>query len=122
MTTFSPIFIFWYIFPIIVLLAARLLESFFSLNKRFHIKAPDLAVPFLLYGVHKMSVIALQQSIFPFFLLSLCLLGIALAIFHAYFYDEIRYGHFFKMYWRSVFLLSLILHVVLFVLSLIGLA
>lgn len=121
MSNFSPILLLWYIFPIIALFASRLLVSVFSLNTRFHIKAPDLAVPFLLYAVHELSAATFEQSIFPYFLLSIFSLGIALAFFQAYFYDEIKYGRFFKMYWRSVFLLTLLLHVVLVLLNILTL-
>ncbi|MGX7195602.1 DUF3397 domain-containing protein [Enterococcus olivae] len=120
MTTFSPVFLFWYIFPVIVLFAARLLVSVFSLDKRFRIKAPDLSVPFLLYGIHQLSVATFPSSIFPYFLLSLFLLGMGLAFFHAYFYDEIKYDRFFKMYWRSVFLLSIVLYLVLIILNILS--
>lgn len=122
MITFSPIFLFWYFFPAIVLLATNLIVSVFSLNKRFKIKAPDLAVPFLLYGIHKVSAVTFPSSIFPYFLLSLFLLGIGLVFFHAYFYDEINYRNFFKMYWRSVFLLTIVLHIVLVILNILSIA
>lgn len=117
MATFSPIFLFWYFFPAIVLFAARLCISVFSLYKRFRLKASDLTVPFLLFGIRQLSIISFQFSIFPYFLMTLLLLGIALAIFQAYFFEEIVYRRFFKMYWRSVFLLSFILYIVLIIFS-----
>jgi hypothetical protein len=117
MSTFSPMILFWYIFPVVVFFAARFLVSVFSLNTRFRIKAPDLAVPLLLYGVHKLSQATLVGSIIPYFFLSLFSLGIGLAFFQAYFYDEIKYGRYLKMYWRSVFLLTVLLYAVLIVVS-----
>ncbi|MDN6664212.1 MAG: DUF3397 domain-containing protein, partial [Tetragenococcus koreensis] len=112
MSTFSPIYLFWYFFPAIVLFAAKLVVSVFSLNKRFRIKASDLTVPFLLFGIHQLSNVSFQFSIFPYFLITLLLLGIALAILQAYFFEEIIYRRFFKMYWRSVFLLAFVLYIV----------
>lgn len=121
MTTFSPILLLWYIFPLLVLLVAQVIVKLLSLTKRFQMKAPDLAVPFLLYGIHKLSAATFGTTIFPYFLISLLSLGIGLAFFHAYFYAEIKYGRFFKMYWRSVYLLSLLLHVILVILNIISL-
>jgi len=117
MSTFSPIYLFWYIFPVIVLFASKLCISVFSLNKRFRLKATDIAVPFLLFGIHQLSTLSFQFSIFPYFLITLLLLGIALAIFQAYFFEEIVYRRFFKMYWRSVFLFALVLYIILIIFS-----
>ncbi|GMA07056.1 lipoprotein [Tetragenococcus halophilus subsp. flandriensis] len=117
MSTFSLLYLFWYIFPVIVLFAAKLCISVFSLNKRFRLKATDLAVPFLLFGIHQLSRLSFQFSIFPYFLITLLLLGIALAIFQAYFFEEIVYRRFFKMYWRSVFLFALVLYIILIIFS-----
>ena len=47
MGTFTPLVLFWYIFPAIVLFGCNFLVKIFSLDRRFKIKAPDLAVPFL---------------------------------------------------------------------------
>ncbi len=120
MSTFSPMLIFWYLFPMIVWAALQLLSSVFSLNKRFSIKAVDLTVPFLLFGIQKLSKMALGSSVLPYFLITLCLLGIGLAFFQAYFYDELEYRRFFKMYWRFAFLLCVILHIVLILLSILS--
>lgn len=120
MITFSPILLLWYIFPLIVLLVAQIIVKLLSLTKRFQLKAPDLAVPFLIYGIHELSVTTFTTSIFPYYLLSILSLGIGLALFHAYFYAEIKYGRFFKMYWRSVYLLSLLLHTILIIVNIIS--
>ncbi|MDN6640251.1 MAG: DUF3397 domain-containing protein [Tetragenococcus sp.] len=117
MSTFSLIYLFWYFFPVIVLFAGKLCISVFSLKKRFRLKAADLSVPFLLFGIHQLSKLSFQFSIFPYFLITLLLLGIALAVLQAYFFEEIVYPRFFKMYWRSVFLLTLLLYIVLIIFS-----
>ena len=46
MGTFTPLILFWYIYPVIVLFGCQFLVKLFSLNRRFKIKAPDLAIPF----------------------------------------------------------------------------
>ncbi len=52
MGTFTPLILFWYIYPVIVLFGCQFLVKLFSLNRRFKIKAPDLAIPFLWGGMH----------------------------------------------------------------------
>ncbi|MGI6155019.1 MAG: DUF3397 domain-containing protein [Enterococcus sp.] len=119
MQSMFPSLIFWYVFPLVVIFLMRLLVSLFSLDRRFSIKTPDLAVPFLLFGIHRLSILIFKESLFPYLVITLSLLGIGIAFFQAYFYEEIEFPRFFKMYWRSVFLFALVVHVSLIVLSLI---
>ncbi|MFC4720576.1 DUF3397 domain-containing protein [Enterococcus lemanii] len=119
MQSMFPSLIFWYVFPLVVIFLMRLLVSLSSLDRRFSIKTPDLAVPFLLFGIHRLSFLIFKESLFPYLVITLSLLGIGIAFFQAYFYEEIEFPRFFKMYWRSVFLFALVVHVSLIVLSLI---
>lgn len=119
MGKFTPILVFWYIFPVFVLFAANYLVTTFALTKRLKIKAPDLAVPFLFLGLHQLSRNTFTHSVLPYFLISILLLGIGVAIFHAYYYGEILYGRYVKMFWRLVFLLSMVLYLVLIVLNIV---
>ncbi|WP_288551586.1 MULTISPECIES: DUF3397 domain-containing protein [Enterococcus] len=119
MSGFGPAVLFWYIFPLVVFFACRFLVSALSLKERFGLKAPDLAVPFLVIGIHQLSKITFEQSITPYYLISILLLGILLAVFQAYYYEEIQYGRYIKMYWRSIFLFTLIFHVVLIILNIV---
>lgn len=119
MTAITFKLIFWYLFPIISFFAAKVVTSALSLRRRYAIKALDLTVPFIFYSIHRVSVLAFQESLFPYFLITICLLGISLAFFQAYFYEEIAYRRYFKMYWRSMFLFSFFTHFVVVVLSLV---
>ncbi|MTD37626.1 DUF3397 family protein [Erwinia sp. CPCC 100877] len=117
MMSFSIIMLFWYVFPVIVLFACNYIISTFSLTERFKIKAPDMSIPFLFIGLNELSKDSYGQSIVPYMIISVLLLGICVAIFQAYYYGEILYGRYFKMFWRMVFLLSLILYVILILLN-----
>ena len=112
MSGFGPAVLFWYIFPLVVFFACRFLVSALSLKERFGLKAPDLAVPFLVIGIHQLSKNTFEQSITPYYL-------ILLAVFQAYYYEEIQYCRYIKMYWRSIFLFTLIFHVVLIILNIV---
>lgn len=120
MGKFSPLLLVWYIFPVVVLVAANYAVTTFSLHKKRGIKAPDLAVPFLFIGLHFLSVNSFGTSIVPYFLITTILVGISVAIFQAYFYGEIAYSHYLKMFWRIVFLLTMVLYVIMIVINLSG--
>lgn len=117
MQSFSLTYVFWYLYPVLVFCLIKIVMALFPLKEKFHLKGPDLAVPFLIIGVHQLSKISFQYSIFPYFLITLLLLGIVLAVYQAYFFEEILYRRFFKMYWRLVFLLMIILYTCLILLS-----
>ncbi|WP_122645338.1 DUF3397 domain-containing protein [Enterococcus mediterraneensis] len=117
MASFSPVLIFWYLFPIIVLFAATFLVTTFSLQKRLKIKAPDISIPFLFYGLHQLSINTFNMSILPYFLIPIFFLGILVAVFQAYYYGEILYSRYLKMFWRLVFLISILLYVILIVMN-----
>lgn len=120
MGTFTPLVLFWYIFPAIVLFGCNFLVKIFSLDRRFKIKAPDLAVPFLWGGMHALSRNFATVSFLPFFMISLLLMAICIAVFQAYYYDEIIYSRYLKMTWRLAFLLTSGFYVVLIVLNLLS--
>ncbi|MBO0473107.1 lipoprotein [Enterococcus sp. DIV0840] len=119
MVSFSVIMLFWYVFPVIVLFACNFIISTFSLTERFKVKAPDISIPFLFIGLNELSKDSYGQSIVPYMVISVLLLGICVAVFQAYYYGEILYGRYFKMFWRLVFLLSLVLYAVLILLNIV---
>ncbi|MEI5991272.1 DUF3397 domain-containing protein [Enterococcus crotali] len=119
MVSFSVIMLFWYVFPVIVLFACNFIISTFSLTERFKVKAPDISIPFLFIGLNELSKDSYGQSIVPYMVISVLLLGICVAVFQAYYYGEILYGRYFKMFWRLVFLFSLVLYGVLILLNII---
>ena len=117
MGTFTPIVLFWYIFPAIVLFGCNFLVKLFSLDRRFKIKAPDLAVPFLWGGMHALSRNMATFSFLPFFMISMLLMAICIAVFQAYYYDEIIYSRYLKMTRRLAFLLTIVFYGLLIVLN-----
>ena len=117
MGTFTPIVLFWYIFPAIVLFGCNFLVKLFSLDRRFKIKAPDLAVPFLWGGMHALSRNMATFSFLPFFMISMLLMAICIAVFQAYYYDEIIYSRYLKMTWRLAFLMTIVFYGLLIVLN-----
>lgn len=121
MITFTISLLFWYLFPIIALFGAQFIVTFFQLKRKFNLKAPDIATFFLIFGFHQLSLEVLGTTLLAYYFMSIILLAIGLAFVHAYFFDEINYQRFFKMYWRMVFLFTLFIYILLVIVSLIGL-
>ncbi len=117
MGTFTPLVLFWYIFPAIVLFGCNFLVKLFSLDRRFKIKAPDLAVPFLWGGMHALSRNMATFSFLPFFMISMLLMAMCIAVFQAYYYEEIIYSRYLKMTWRLAFLLTIVFYGLLIILN-----
>ncbi|SJZ40766.1 Protein of unknown function [Pilibacter termitis] len=114
------ILLFWIIFPFMVFIASSFLVEKFHLKKRFKIKPVDIALPLLFIGIHGLSAFTYQASIVPYFLISILLLGISVAFFQAYFYEEIVYPRFIKMFWRLSFLMILLVYVFLIIASVVN--
>ncbi|WP_265455390.1 DUF3397 domain-containing protein [Enterococcus sp. HY326] len=119
MESFSPMIMFWLIFPVIALFASNFLTASVRFIKKMGLKTPDLAIPFLFVGLHEISRTVYGHSILPYFMIAVLILGIGVALFHAHYYREIMYGRFFKMFWRLVFLLTMVLYITLIVLTII---
>ncbi len=117
MNSFSWILILWYIFPVVLLFACNLFASSFSITERWHIKYFDLAAPFLFIGLNEISQATYSRSIIPFLMISLVLLGIMIAVLHVYYDKEIQYKEFFKIFWRVIFLLTMVTYVLFIFLS-----
>lgn len=115
MESITPMTLLWFVFPIIVLFACQFIVRVFSLTARYHLKTPDLSIPFLLIGLHQLSRAVVQHSILPYFVLTLCLLGVGVVLFQVHEYEEINFARFFKMYWRLAFLMTLVLYICLIV-------
>lgn len=113
------ILIFWIVYPVFAIGASGFVTMRFGLKKKYNVKPVDIALPLLLIGLNALSRIAFGTSILLYFLLSVFLLGLSVAWFQSYFYEEIAYPRFMKMFWRLTFLITLITHVVLVVLNII---
>lgn len=120
MQPFTFSLLIWYIFPIIAIFGAKFIVSFFRLNYKFQLKAPDLATFFLIIGIHNLSRLALGSTLLPYYFISIILLGMGLAFVHAYFFDDIHYGRWIKMYWRMVFLFTIFIYSILIVLDILS--
>lgn len=119
MQKFTIVTFFWYIFPLILLFGSSFLVKKTSLEKKYGIKSPDLATPFLLVGIHYLSKVIFDESFLPYTLLIVLLVSMLIAVFQAYQYKEIKYKRYLKMVWRIIFLITLLIYFLLILVSII---
>ncbi|HCM89334.1 MULTISPECIES: DUF3397 domain-containing protein [Vagococcus] len=119
MQKFTIVTFFWYIFPLILLFGSSFLVKKTSLEKKYGVKSPDIATPFLLIGIHYLSKKTFDESFLPYTLLIVLLVSMLIAVFQAYQYKEIKYKRYLKMVWRIIFLITLLIYFLLILVSII---
>ncbi|MGX6970598.1 DUF3397 domain-containing protein [Vagococcus bubulae] len=119
MPNFTVALFFWYLFPVIVMIASNLLVKKTNIDKKYGIKAPDIATPFFFVGIHFVSKGTLGSSFLAYVFLMIFFIGMFVAIMFAYYFHDINYKRYFKILWRISFLVTLMIYVVLIIGSII---
>ena len=117
MTTLTISIFLWYLFPVVLLFLSSVIVKKMNMSHKYGIKAPDLATPFLLLGIHHLSKATFEESFLPYTLLIVLLVSMLIAVFQAYQFKEIRYKRYFKMVWRVTFLITLLIYFLLILVS-----
>lgn len=117
MTTLTMSTFFWFVFPVVLLIISSVSVKKTKINIKYGVKAPDIATPFLLIGIHNLSRTTFQESFLPYTLLIVLLVSMLIAVFQAYQFKEIRYKRYFKMVWRVTFLITLLIYFLLILVS-----
>ncbi|MGX6962606.1 DUF3397 domain-containing protein [Vagococcus xieshaowenii] len=112
---------FWIFYPFIMMSASHFIVKRWSLLQRYQLRTSDIATPLLFIGLHYLSDEIFSISITPYMFMIVCIIGIVIAVMHAYFYGDIHYKFYFKMFWRFTFLISLLVYSFLIVYGLIRL-
>lgn len=82
----------------------------FRRNKS-NIRIIDLVVPYFVVGIHIFSLTYSEESWIPYFLLFIFFAGIVLLFFFVFKLRALQYIRFFRVWWRTVFLISLLFFV-----------
>ncbi|MDR3156317.1 MAG: DUF3397 domain-containing protein [Lactobacillales bacterium] len=109
-----PIFInlLWALFAPVSVYSFNLIIEKWKWAKKKKITAPDLATPLLFIGLNSLSKNAFSNSVLPYFLISVLLLGMAITGFMAYIYGEINYKKFIKLFWRIIFVFTVFIYLI----------
>lgn len=117
MTAITISTFFWFVFPAILLVISSVIVKKTKLSIKYGLKAPDIATPFLLIGIHNLSRATFEESFLPYTLLIVLLVSMLIAVFQAYQFKEIRYKRYLKMVWRVTFLITLLIYFLLILVS-----
>ncbi|MGY3704381.1 hypothetical protein BW731_08775 [Vagococcus martis] len=113
MPQFTIALFFWYLFPVIVIIASNLLVKKTHLDKKYGVKAPDIATPFFFVGIHFVSKGTLGDSFLAYVFLMIFFIGMLIAVMLAYQFHEINFKRYFKVLWRMTFLVTLMIYIIL---------
>lgn len=97
-----------FLLPIVLFVLCNKKINRHFMKQQLTVKMADLLVPYLIVGIHVISLVTLGVSIFPYFLIFIFSLAIILLLYLAVKKGEILYHKFFKSWWRFVFLSSII--------------
>ena len=107
--TNNILYVFFYLYPVIILIAAGKLKpnfEFFPLP----IRVVDLLTPYLLLSVTIQTKMANLGSIHLYFYMLLNLFGIVFASYLTFGKRRLVLSNFFRAWWRYVFLFTFIYH------------
>lgn len=107
----------WFASPILLYMGLNFIIHRFSLKQLIKVKLADIMVPILFIVDNHLSKLLFHESILAYLFISAFILGIGIAVIQAYFYDEINYHVYFKMFWRSLFLLMFVFYLFLLILA-----
>lgn len=96
---------------LILLLFKRPVNQHFRRRKKT-IRIVDLVVPYFIVGTHIFSRAYSGYTWLPYLLLLIFSLGIFLTLFFVFKLNKLEYGHFFRVWWRIIFLCSILLFVI----------
>lgn len=100
----------WFVLPIIILMGLNYVIQRFRLKKYLKVRLVDIMVPILFFIENHIVKLLFNESVWPYLLISALVLGIGVALVQAYFYDEIAYRFYLKMFWRFLFILLVVLY------------
>ena len=117
MATFTVSTFLWYLYPVVLIFVCSILVKKTKINIKYGVKAPDIATPLLLVGIHYLSKGTFGESFLPYTLLIVLLVSMLIAVFQAYQFKEIMYKRYIKMVWRITFLITLLIYFLLILVS-----
>lgn len=106
---YQILMILFYVIPLIVLTLNKWMSREFR-TLGMSIKSVDLLTPYLILSVHIFSMIAFRFSLFPYFVITVSVIGLSLTCFLIFKKKELYYRKFFRIWWRYVFLIAFLIH------------
>lgn len=103
------LYVFFYLFPIIMLLIGTKFNLGFNLFPN-SLRVVDLITPYLLLSVMIQTKFTMTAPVYFYFYIMLNLIGIIHASYLAFAKRHLSIGKFFRTWWRYTFILSFLYH------------
>lgn len=103
-----------YAFPILeIILINAFFRPYLKYKQLIRLTVADVVLPFLIVGIHLLSVYSLTYSLLPYFLLTACIIGLLLT----FYFDKRKKIHqprlLFRQFVKILFLLALLFYYLL---------
>lgn len=114
MLSFHYLEILLYVFPILeIILINKYFRPYLRYKDKIRLSVADVVLPFLLVGIHSLSVYSLSYSLLPHFLLAVCIVGLLQTLY----FDANRKPYLLKKFLRGfvriAFLMGLLFYYLL---------
>ena len=114
MQKFHYLEILFYVFPVLeMILINKFFRPYLRYKQIIQLTVADVVLPFLLVGIHILSVYSLNYSLLPHFLLAACVAGLLQTLY----FDRRKKGHqpkrFYRYFIKILFLMALIFYYLL---------
>lgn len=103
-----------YVFPILeIILINKFFRSYLRYKQIIRLTVADVVMPFLLVGIHLLSVYSLTFSLLPHFLLAACLVGLLQTLYFDKRRKIQRPKRFYRHFIKILFLMALLFYYML---------
>ena len=103
-----------YVFPILeIILINKFFRSYLRYKQIIRLTVADVVMPFLLVGIHLLSVYSLTFSLLPHFLLAACLVGLLQTLYFDKRRKIQRPKRFYRYFMKILFLMALLFYYML---------
>lgn len=100
-----------YVFPVLeIILINQFFRPYLRCKQIIRLSIADVVLPFLLVGIHLLSVYSLTYSLLPHFLLAACIVGLVQTLY----FDKRKKNHepkrFYRYFIKILFLMALLFY------------
>lgn len=100
-----------YVFPVLeIILINQFFRPYLRYKQIIRLSITDVVLPFLLVGIHLLSVYSLTYSLLPHFLLAACIVGLVQTLY----FDKRKKNHepkrFYRYFIKILFLMALLFY------------
>nr|WP_279633267.1 DUF3397 family protein [Marinilactibacillus kalidii] len=102
----------FYLCPLLLMIPSKQMNKFFK-KHNVKIKLVDFVTPVLIVTVHVYSMLLVGFSFTPYLVVVAAMIGIILSTIFTFRIKKLQLVHFFRVWWRYVFISAFLLYIAL---------